>query len=119
MTETVELRNKPELKFILSTDEFEIVDASEPKNKGTYSYAEIKNVELNAEHTNWLISTLSIILDFLTGSGNGGKFKTKANLILKTDNKNLKIWLNDADYGKAEKITKLINNKKTYTQHRL
>ena len=83
MTETVELRNKPELKFILNTDEFNVIDASEPENNGTYSYTEIKSTELNSERTNWLISILSVIVDFLTGSGNGGKFKTKANLILK------------------------------------
>ena len=112
MIETVELRNKPELKFILNTDEFDIVDSSEPKNNGTYSYAEIKSAELIAERTNWLISTLSIVVDFLTGSGNGGKFKTKANLILKTKNRNLKIWLNDADFGKAENLTELIKSKK-------
>lgn len=119
MTETVELRNNPELKFILNTDEFDIVDASESKNSGTYSYAEIKNVEFNKERTNWLISILSIIVDFLTGSGNGGKFRTKSNLILKTEKQNLKIWLNNVDIGKAEKITELIKNKKTYTQQRL
>ena len=112
MTENVELRNKPELKFVLNMDEFDIIDASDPKNNGTYSYAEIKSAELNSERTNWLISILSIIVDFLSGSGNGGKFKTKANLILKTDNRNLKIWLNDADYGKAENLTELIKSKK-------
>ncbi len=117
MTETIELRNKPELKFILNADEFDIVDASEPKNNGTYSYVEIKNAELNEERTNWLISILSIIVDFLTGSGNGGKFRTKANLILKTDNRNFIIWLNNSDFGKAERVTELINNKKTYNQH--
>ena len=112
MTENVELRNKPELKFVLNMDEFDIIDASDPKNNGTYSYAEIKSAELNSERTNWLISILSIIVDFLSGSGNGGKFKTKANLILKTDNRNLKIWLNDADYEKAENLTELIKSKK-------
>ena len=112
MTENVELRNKPELKFVLNMDEFDIIDASDPKNNGTYSYAEIKSAELNSERTNWLISILSIIVDFLSGSGNGGKFKAKANLILKTDNRNLKIWLNDADYGKAENLTELIKSKK-------
>ena len=45
MTETIELRNKPELKIILNTHEFEVIDASEPKNNGTYSYAEIKSVK--------------------------------------------------------------------------
>ena len=112
MTENVELRNKPELKFVLNMDEFDIIDASDPKNNETYSYAEIKSAELNSERTNWLISILSIIVDFLSGSGNGGKFKTKANLILKTDNRNLKIWLNDADYGKSENLTELIKSKK-------
>ena len=119
MTETVELRNKPELKFILNTDKFDIVDISEPKNSGTYSYAEIKNAELNSERTNWMISILSVIVDFITGSANGGKFKTKANLTLKTEKRSLKIWLNDTDYRKAEKITELINKNKTYTQQRL
>ncbi|MGB1232514.1 MAG: hypothetical protein ACPG5M_09760 [Winogradskyella sp.] len=119
MKETVELRNKPELKIILNKDEFEIVDASEPKNSGTYSYAEIKTAELNSEQTNWFISALSILVDFIIGSGNGGKFRTKANLMLKTENQNLKIWLNNADFGKAEKITELINEKKTYAQQRI
>ena len=112
MTETVELRNKPELKIILNKDEFEIVDASEPKNSGIYSFGEIKNAELNVERTNWLISILSVIVDFLTGSGNGGKFKTKSNLNIEMVNRNLKIWLIDADFVKAERVTELINSKK-------
>ena len=91
MLKTIELRNKPQLKFTLNADEFNIIDASEPKNNGTYSYNEIKSAELNSERTNWLISILSVIIDFLTGSGNGGKFKTKANLTLKTQERNLKI----------------------------
>ena len=116
MTETVELRNKPELIFILDTNEFNIFDASDLKNNGTYSYTEIKSAELNSERTNWLISILSVIVDSLTGTANGGKFKTKTNLTLNTEKLNLKIWLNDADYGKAEKITEFINKNKTYTQ---
>ncbi|WOD42389.1 hypothetical protein [Hwangdonia lutea] len=112
MTETVELRKKPELKFILNTDEFDIVDASEPKNNGTYSYAEIKKAELNAERTDWFISTLSHIADFLMGSAVGGNFKNKANLKLKLNNRTLKIWLIDADFKKVERITELIKNKK-------
>ncbi|WP_298425208.1 hypothetical protein [uncultured Kordia sp.] len=113
MITTIELRNKPELKIILNNDEFEIVDASEPKNSGIYSFRKLKNTELNAERTNWLISTLSIIVDLLIGSGVGGKFKKKANLILEMENRNLKIWLIDADFEKAKKITELMNNKKT------
>ncbi|MCA0931271.1 hypothetical protein LCM02_02330 [Lutimonas saemankumensis] len=116
MTETVELRNKPELKIILNENEFEIVDASEPKNSGIYSFRELKNAKLNAERTNWLISTLSIIVDLFAGSAVGGKFKKKANLNLEMVNQNLKIWLTDVDFEKAKKVTVFINNKKTYTQ---
>jgi hypothetical protein len=112
MTETVELRKKPELKIVLNKNEFEIIDASEPKNNGIYSFGELKNAELNAERTNWLISVLSVIVDFLTGSGNGGKFKTKSNLKLEMENRELKIWLIDADFVKAERLTVLINSKK-------
>lgn len=112
MTETVELRNKPELKIILNNDEFEIVDASELKNNGIYAFGKLKNVELNAERTNWLISTLSIIVDLFAGSAVGGKFKKKANLNLEMENRNLKIWLIDADFEKAKRVTELINSKK-------
>jgi len=112
MTETVELRSKPKLKIILNEDEFEIVDASEPKNSGIYSFGELKNAELNAERTNWFISILSVIVDFLTGSGNGGKFKTKSNLKLEMEKQNLKICLIDADFVKAKGLTELINSKK-------
>ncbi|WP_431472168.1 hypothetical protein I5168_00905 [Nonlabens sp. SCSIO 43208] len=112
MTETVELRNKPELKIILNKDEFEIVDVSDPKNSGIYSFGKLKKAELNAERTNWLISTLSIIVDLFTGGGVGGKFKDKANLNLEIENQNLKVWLVDADFEKAKRVTKLINNKK-------
>ncbi len=119
MTETIELRNKPELKFILNADEFDILDASDPKNSGTYSYSEIKSTELNEERTNWLLSTLSIIVDLITGGYGSGKLKERANLKLEMKNLNLKVWLIDADFEKAKRVTELINSKKTYTQHRI
>lgn len=112
MTETVELRNIPELKFILKKDGFDIIDASKPKNSGAYSYFETKSVELNSERINWLISILSIIVEFLTGVGNGGIFRSKTYLMLHMHSQDLKIWLNNADLGKAEKIKQLIESKK-------
>ena len=94
MAEIVELRNKPELKIILSTDGFEIIDISEPKNTGEYTFEEIKNVELTAERTDKLITTLSWILAFFTGGGTTGEnYKNRANLKLGMVNQNLKIWL--------------------------
>ncbi len=119
MTETVELRNKPELKIILNTDEFEIVDASEPQNSGTYTFRQIKSVALHAERTDWFISALSFIVGFFTASAGGGNFKDKANLQLEMVDRTLKIWLTDADFKKAERIAELINTKKTYTQQNL
>jgi hypothetical protein len=115
MIESVVLRNKPELKIILNKDGIEIIDASEPKNNGVYSFGQIKNVKLNAERTNWLISVLSWVVDYLTGSATRGNFKRKASLILEMVNQTLKLWLIDADFNKAEKIAELINHKKTYT----
>ena len=87
MTETVELRNNPELKIILNTEGFEIVDVSEPKNNGKYSFGQIKSVELNAERTDWFISVFSRIVDLIAGSAVGGNFKNKANLNLKMLNR--------------------------------
>lgn len=116
MTETIELRNKPELKIVLNEDEFEVIDASDPKNNGKFSYGQIKNVELKAERTDWFISVLSKVMDLLTGGASGGNFKNKANLKLEMINRTLKIRLTDADFEKAERIAELINNKKTYTQ---
>lgn len=113
MAETVELRIKPELKIILSMDEFEIIDVSEPKNNGVYTYESIKSVKLNSEQTNWLISIFSVIVESLTGTGSGGKFKTKPNLNLELEDRNLKIWLNAANFEKAGKVTELISQRKT------
>ncbi len=119
MTETVALRNKPELKIILNTDGFEIVDVSEPQNNGTYTYGQIESVALNAERTDWFISALSFIVGLFAGSAGGGNFKNKANLQLEMVDRTLKIWLTDADFEKAERIVELINNNKTYTQQNL
>ena len=113
MAEIVELRNKPELKIILSADGFEIIDVSEPTNTGQYSFGEIKNVELTAERTDKLISTLSWILDFFIGGGSiAGNYKNKANLKLEMVNRNLKIWLVDADFQKAQRIAQILTERK-------
>lgn len=112
MKETVELRNKPKLKIILNQNQFEIIDASEPKNSGIYSFVDIKKVKLNAEKTNWLFSTFTIIVDLFTGISGGGKFKDKANLEVEMAHQNLKIWLIDANFEKAKKVIEILNGKK-------
>ena len=118
MKYSLELRNKPELKIILNREEFEVLDVSEPKNSGTYPFRQLKKVNLNAAKTNWLFSAFTMIVDFFVGSGVGGKFKSKANLELEMENRNLKIWLIEADFEKAKKATELLNEKKSFTlQH--
>ena len=122
MPEKITLRNTPELKFSLDTDEFDIVDASEPKNNGTYSYAEIKDVELNKEQTNWIYSISTYIAEFFLSFlgidlGAGGNYKDKANLTIKFSNRNLKIWLINVEFTKAQKLTKYINGKKKPTHN--
>lgn len=119
MNEVFELRNKPELKIILNTNQFEIVDASQPKNNVIYSFIDIKSIELNAERSDWFITTISYITDFLMGGTSyAGNFKNKANLKLNLTDRKLKIWLNDADFRKAERVKRLITDKKTSTQKR-
>ncbi|EAR12615.1 hypothetical protein PI23P_08315 [Polaribacter irgensii 23-P] len=66
---------------------------------------------LNTERTNWWFSIFTIILDLII-SGSPKIYKRKAKL-------NLKILLIDIDLEKAKKITYLLNDHKTYTQHRL
>ena len=119
MKETLELRNKPELKIILNMDEFEVMDISESQNSGIYSFADLKNVELNEEKTNWLFSAFTLIIDLITSSNFSKKYKTKANMEVEMKNQKLKIWLMDADFKKAKIVTDMLNEKKAYTQQNL
>ncbi len=113
MTETVELRKKPELRIILDADRFEIVDISEPKNSGTFPFQQIKSVELNGQQTNWFISILSWILELFSGNAIvGGNFESQANLKLEMVDRSLKIWLTSVDFEKAKRVAELLNNKK-------
>jgi hypothetical protein len=110
MKETVELRNKPELKIILNQDEFEIVDVSEPNNNGIYSLRHIQKVVLNEEKTNWIFSIFTLIVEFLPGSALvGGTFKNKANMEVEMVNRNLNIGLINADFEKAKRVSRILN----------
>lgn len=116
MAEIIILRIEPQLIFSLETNDFNIVDVSEPHNNGTYSYAEIEALELNEERTNWIYSIFTLIADFFLSfvgfdTGAGGKYNDKANLIIKFSSRTLKIWLIKADFTKAQKLTELIDGK--------
>jgi hypothetical protein len=116
MKETIELRLKPELKVIFKTEGFELIDASAPKNSGFYLYKNLNDVKLNAAGRNWIVSAVSLIVDlFILNEVSGtGNEKNKANLELKMATKNIKIWLIEADFQKAEKVLNILNHKKNH-----
>lgn len=113
MKETIELRLKPELKIIFNPEGFELIDAAAPKNSGFYLYKNINDVKLNAAGRNWIVSAVILIVDFfiLDGGNVTGNGKNKANLELKMATKNIKIWLIEADFQKAEKVLNILNHK--------
>ncbi len=112
MSQTIKLRIQPELKIVLNNSEFEIIDASEPKNNEIYSFINIKNVELNNYRTDWFISIISRIVDLFMGSAVGRDFKNNANLKVELENQKIKLWLIDADFEKAEKTVELLTIRK-------
>jgi hypothetical protein len=116
MEESIELRLKPELKVIFKTEGFELIDASAPKNTGFYLYKNLNDVKLNAAGRNWIVSAVSLIVDFfiLEGGNVTGNEKNKANLELKMATTNIKIWLIEVDFQKAEKVLNILNHKKSH-----
>lgn len=111
MTETIELRIKPELKIVLNARSFEIVDVYDSQNSGIYSYGELKNVKINKKRTNWLITSLFSILTLFTGFVLG-KYRNQANLIFEMKNRSLKIRLFDTDFEKIKRVIELLSIKK-------
>ncbi|WP_298556653.1 hypothetical protein [uncultured Algibacter sp.] len=113
MIEIVELRDKPELKIKLNEVGIEIIDPSQPKNCGTFLFNDIINIELKPKRTDLFITSLSWIVDLLIAGGGGKNYKNDASLKLETINQTLNIWLTNADLNRAERMTRLIENKIT------
>ncbi len=104
------LQSKPELKFILNKEGFELFDISDQKNNGIYLFSRIKNVELNKKKMNWVITVLSYIVEIIANIGGGHESKEEANLILEMTDRIVKISLRDAYFNRAEKLVELIKN---------
>ncbi|OEY71914.1 hypothetical protein [Salegentibacter salarius] len=113
--ETVELRNKPELKITINQNGFQILDSADPVNNGHYSFFKLNHVEFHPAQTDWLVSIVSVVVDLITGGGNSGKFKNKPNLQFKVASQSFKVYLIDADLDKAKAITDLLNKKSLHT----
>ena len=103
--ESIVLRNQPTLKFLFNESNFEIINNADKNDNGIYSYDLLNSVELKKERTNWLISILSVLIDFFTASGNGDIYKEKHQLDIKHKKKHLKIILRESDLDKAKLIT--------------
>lgn len=112
MTKNFELRHKPELKIRLNESNIEIIDISNSSNCGFYAFQDITEVKLIEDQTDWFVTIFSWVFDLFSG-GLGGNYKNKAHLKLKYKNKSLKIWLVDANFKEAERITNIINKKIT------
>ncbi|GAA0871408.1 hypothetical protein GCM10009117_05540 [Gangjinia marincola] len=106
------LRDKPKLAFNIGSNEFEVIDLADQKNSGQYLFSHLKNVVYKKESTVYLVSALSYIFDFLSGTGASGTFKDKARLEIALKNKTLHIWLIDADKSKAQTLCQMLNNRK-------
>lgn len=105
------LRQAPELTIKLNDERFEVIDFYDRKNIGVYSFENLQCIKINAERANWMISTLSWIVDLFTVSGDGGLYKDQANMVFKMSDMILKISLIDADYKKAESLVEFIKTK--------
>ena len=102
------LRTKPELKIILYQDRFEVIDAYTPENNGTYSFKSIQQIKLNQSRTNWFISIFNTLLYFLLGLIDATRYKDKAHLLIRLNDKSLKVLLHHADLSKAKEVTTYI-----------
>lgn len=110
MSRHFKLNNTPLLTINFFEDKFEIKDNFNIKNSGIYEFDEIKEIQFNEAKTNWYISLLSIIIDLITGSANGGKFRNKPFILIKLTNRELKLKLIDSGIEEAEKKFKAIKN---------
>ena len=110
MIKIFELRKNPELKFILNELDFEVIDKSELKNAGLFSYNNLNNVEFVKEKTNWYVTLLSYVVElFIHG---GGKFyKDKAQLKLELTNKSISIDLFKSDLKKATEVSEVLKKR--------
>ena len=95
--EVYELRKTPQLKITIDKVNLHIIDVFDPKNSGTYSWNDIKSIELNKEKINWIFSIFSGLIDLFAGTAASKVYKFKSNL---------KIVLDTEAYTAVEIITK-------------
>jgi len=106
----LELRKKPQLVFTMNENDFHLIDANEPANNGNFNYNLIDSVELVRGKTNWYISILSLVSDFIFGFGASDIYKEKDRLVIRLKSSKIEILLFKID--KKEVKTLVLNLEK-------
>lgn len=111
MFESIILRESPKLKFIFNQDGFEVINEKQ-KERRSFVYEFISSFEFKKSPTNWFVTILSNITEFIIGSGGDVyKYKNKEKFNIAYENELLKIELFNCDLEKAKLITKKVNSK--------
>jgi len=109
-SETLTLRKDPIFEITLTDNSFVIKNEADKNDSGIYKYAEIISLKLQEKRTNWIITILSFIFDFIGGPA-GQLYKEKNLLIINYNESIKKILLIDCDMSKAKRIAEHINSK--------
>lgn len=99
----VELRKKPKLVVTMNEKDFHLIDATEPANNGNFKYNLIDSVELVSGKTNWIISFISLVTDFLR-FGAFDIYKEKDRLVIQLKSSKIEILLFRVDKEKVEAL---------------
>lgn len=99
----VELRKKPKLVVTMNEKDFHLIDATEPANNGNFKYNLIDSVELVSGKTNWFISFISLVTDFV-GFGSFDIYKEKDRLIIQLKSSKIEILLFKVDKKEVETL---------------
>jgi hypothetical protein len=92
-TTIYKLRSKPHLLFTLNDIDFHLIDDDNPSNIGEFKYNSIISVDLVKGKTNWFISIISLVIDFIFDLGSYSNYKEKDKLIIQLTSSKIEILL--------------------------
>ncbi len=112
------IRNKPRLEVILNEIDFEIINDQNENQNGVYLYELTDYVVVEKKKINWLITTLSYIVELvLSDVGGGDTYHAKNKLKFNYNKSEVKILLVDCDIKTVESLTKKLNLKLALNSH--
>jgi hypothetical protein len=99
----LELRKKPKLVVTMNEKDFHLIDNYSPSNNGEFKYNLIDSVVLVRGKTNWFVSFISLVTDFV-GFGAFDIYKEKDRLVIQLTNSKIEILLFKVDKEKVEAL---------------